>query len=157
MRADAPSWGRALVLAGFVNLRWPPSGAALYNRPITTEKSTSCCAAWTKGTYNCKSPGPKGVHSSGPLSVGHCPLCRQHRLHYEGIYDSEEEHAGIQCPQHICEACLTGHLISASSHDSFQRFQMFHRHCLSTPQMSPEDTKGTLIDGLNGWLDEGVD
>jgi len=118
---------------------------------------TSCCTALAKGTYNCKSPGPEGVHSSSPLSVGNCPLCRQHRLHYEGVDDGKEEHAGIQRPQHICEACLTGHLVSASSHDSFHRFQKFHRNCLLTPLMSPVDTKGTLIDGLDGWLDEGMD
>ena len=36
-RADAPSWGRALLSAGFANLCWQPSGYALYNRPITTK------------------------------------------------------------------------------------------------------------------------
>jgi len=35
-RVDAPSWGRASVSAGFVNLCWQPSSYALYNRPITT-------------------------------------------------------------------------------------------------------------------------
>ena len=76
--------------------------------------------AWTKGTYNCEGPGPEGVHSSGPLSVGNCPLCRQHRLHYEGVDDGEEENASIQRSQHVCETCLTGHLVSALSHDRFQ-------------------------------------
>ena len=75
-----------------------------------------------EGTYNCEGPGPEGVHSGGPLSVGNCPLCRQHRLHYEGVDDREEEDAGIQRPQHVCEACLTGHLVSASSHGALWYF-----------------------------------
>ncbi len=36
-RADAPSWGRAVVLAGFVSLCRQPWGYALYNRPVTTK------------------------------------------------------------------------------------------------------------------------
>ena len=35
-KSDAPTWGRALVSAGFVSLCWQPSGCALYNRPIMT-------------------------------------------------------------------------------------------------------------------------
>ena len=37
-RVDAPSRGRALVLAEFGKLCWHPSGYALYNRPITTKQ-----------------------------------------------------------------------------------------------------------------------
>ncbi len=36
-RAGAPSWGRAVVLAGVVNLCRQPLGCALYNRPVTTK------------------------------------------------------------------------------------------------------------------------
>ena len=51
LRADAPpSWGRAVVSAGFEKLYWQPSGYALYNRPITSKyknilASEHVCAA----------------------------------------------------------------------------------------------------------------
>ena len=51
-RADAPSWGRALASAGFVNLCWQPLGYALYNRPIKTKtknhEKAACCRGSTR-------------------------------------------------------------------------------------------------------------
>ena len=48
-----------------------------------------------------ESPGPEGVHASSPLTVRNGPLGGQDRLYNESVDDCEEEHTGVQGPQHI--------------------------------------------------------
>ena len=68
-----------------------------------------------KGTYYGKHPRGKGVHPSGPLTVGDRPLRGNDRLHHQSIDNSEEEHAGIQRSQHIDQPRLVCQLVSAGT------------------------------------------